>query len=102
MLSVRSWLAALVCAVAFCATAALATDSGSAAPAAAAVSSAPGAAGAEMPGCPGKADGSPCCTSCQDQRAKIAAGEAKPAGGCPCQRARAAREAAAKRAAEQQ
>ena len=54
---------------------------------------------AEMPGCPGKADGAPCCTSCQD---KIAQGvdPAKTEGGCPCQRARKAREAAAAKARE--
>lgn len=56
-----------------------------------------GAPAAEaMAGCPGKADGSPCCTSCQDRQAKIAAGEAPAGGGgCPCQeRARRLREAA--------
>jgi hypothetical protein len=54
---------------------------------------------AEMPGCPGKADGAPCCTSCQD---KIAQGvdPSKSEGGCPCQRARKAREAAAAKARE--
>jgi len=101
MLGLRSWLIVLSCSVALCATAVLAADAGSSAPAPAAVSSDTGGASAEMAGCPGKADGSPCCTSCQDQREKVAAGAAKPSGGCPCQRARQAREAAAKRAAEQ-
>lgn len=53
----------------------------------------------DMPGCPGKANGAPCCTSCQD---KIAQGvdPSKSEGGCPCQRARKAREAAAAKARE--
>jgi hypothetical protein len=69
------------------------------APAGAAVSSDAGQPAADMPGCPGKANGAPCCTSCQD---KLAQGidPAESAGGCPCQRARKAREAAAAKARE--
>jgi hypothetical protein len=66
-----------------------------AAPAGAAVSSDAAQPDAAVPGCPGMANGAPCCTSCQD---KLAQGidPSKSEGGCPCQRARKAREAAAK------
>jgi hypothetical protein len=66
-----------------------------AAPAGAAVSSDAAQPYAAVPGCPGMANGQPCCTSCQD---KLAQGidPSKSEGGCPCQRARKAREAAAK------
>jgi hypothetical protein len=70
-----------------------------AAPAGAAVSSDAAQPAADMPGCPGMANGAPCCTSCQD---KLAQGidPSKTEGGCPCQRARKAREAAAAKARE--
>ena len=43
-------------------------------------------------GCPGKADGKPCCAGCET-RQRISKGKAT--GGCPCQqRAREAKEAA--------
>jgi hypothetical protein len=59
---------------------------------------APAAAPAvEMEGCPGKADGQPCCTTCQDKREQgLAAAGSE--GGCPCQKARKARQAAAAKA----
>lgn len=54
---------------------------------------APAAQPADAPGCPGKADGAPCCATCQDKREAGVAAE-KAEGGCPCQRARKARRAA--------
>ena len=48
---------------------------------------------ADMAGCPGKADGAPCCATCQDKREAGVAVE-KAEGGCPCQRARKAKQAA--------
>ena len=70
-----------------------------AAPAGAAVSSDAAQPDAAAPGCPGMANGQPCCTSCQD---KLAQGidPSKTEGDCPCQRARKAREAAAAKAKE--
>jgi hypothetical protein len=64
------------------------------------------AAADTMPGCPGKANGAPCCAGCQEQHAKLAAaadaGQAAPSGGCPCQeRARRLREAAQRARQEQ-
>jgi hypothetical protein len=52
---------------------------------------------ADAGGCPGKANGAPCCTTCQDKRAQGISAEEQ-GGGCPCQRARKAREAASKKA----
>ena len=50
-------------------------------------------------GCPGAANGAPCCATCQDKVAK-GIDPSKSEGGCPCQRARKAREAAAAKARE--
>lgn len=43
-----------------------------------------------VPGCPGAEDGK-CCGACQ-QRARLTKKPASEMGGCPCQRARQARE----------
>ena len=89
-------LAFVLACLTFVADAARAGDAAQPAGAAVPADAAPAAA---MQGCPGKANGAPWCTSCQD---KLAQGidPSKSEGGCPCQRARKAREAAAAKARE--
>ena len=53
----------------------------------------PSTATAVEPGAPGcqKGPGGGCCGACQDKARRVEEGKAAPGGGCPCQRAKAAR-----------
>lgn len=92
LIAVRTGLVAIGCWLAVAAALPLAARAEQPAPAAATDVD---QKAADMPGCPGKANGGACCASCQEQHAADSAKAAAPAaGGCPCQRAKQAAPAA--------